>query len=135
VIIIDPANINGLLPPSPAPTSGLNFGGQRGAPQNRLVLSRDADFVRLQLTLKAADAYESYSATLETVEGSEVWRRGALRASAGAFGAKRLSLTVPANVLRTAGYILKLSGRASPTESENTESENVAEYYFSVVKR
>lgn len=106
----------------------LNLGVARGeAEGRRLVIPPDAEQVRLRVNFKVGD-YKSYRATLETVDGREVWSRAGLQAREQGQG-KTVILNIPASVLRDDDYILTLKG-VTPTG----EPAGVGEYSFRVVR-
>ncbi len=96
---------------------------------HRLVLTRGTDTVRLRLALKADDSYQSYRASLQTVEGKDIWGRPARSAQSSRSGAKAVTLQLPARLLPTGDYILMLSGITA-----RGSVESVAEYYLKVEK-
>jgi anti-sigma factor RsiW len=71
-----------------------------------------------------APGYEVYKASLETVEGKHVWRGAGLKASE-----TSVTVYIPASQLRTADYLLTLSGA-----TDRRRGEEIGKYYFRVVK-
>jgi len=95
-------------------------------------LTRDADVtkpllipagdggVRLQLDVKKKGAYKSYLASVQTLDGEQVWSQNLQSAQ----------LTIPAKVLRSGDYVLELKGIVA-----GGEQESAGEYYFTVVRK
>lgn len=92
-----------------------------------LALSNGATEVRLQLMLESED-YKQYRATLSTAEGRKIWghvvTKGASNKSA------NLTLSLPADLLKSGDYVLDLSGA-----NADGKWESVADYSFRVVRR
>ena len=99
----------------------------RDAPTRRVELTSTAAGLQLQLTLPRDADYSSFNVTLRTAEGREVWRRSGLRPSSTDTG-RALVVTVPAASLIPADYELSLQG------TTGSATEDVAEYYFTVVR-
>jgi hypothetical protein len=121
----------------PTPPSGLNFPAQLAAPEasfsgNRLTIPAGAKVVRLQVALAAqtAGAYQNYRASVETVEGGAVWKRAPVAAPPRGTSASIVTVSLPARVLRTGGYFLRLRGVNAAGAREE-----IGEYYFSVIKQ
>lgn len=86
--------------------------------------------VRLLPDVAGDDAYKTYRAVLETVEGEPILTKGALRARATG-GGQAVRIDVPARILKRGGdYQLRLEGvRAGGA------AEEVGKYYFRVAPR
>jgi hypothetical protein len=104
----------------------LSPGLVRGASgANSLALRAGTKEVRLRLTLDDT-TYKNYRALLSTPEGRKVWSRDV----AGKRSSKSaLTLTVPANLLKSGDYVLELSGA-----NDGDGWESVADYSFRVVR-
>jgi len=76
--------------------------------------------VRLQLDLKKKGAYKSYLASVQTIDGEQVWSQNLQSAQ----------LTVPAKVLPSGDYVVELKGIVA-----GGETENAGEFYFTVVRK
>lgn len=103
------------------PTFELSPVFERAAGKAVTVRPGQASAVRLRLPLEQ-DEWETYSATLETVEGRAVWSRQGLKATG-----KALLVQVPANAIPSGDYILRIRGK-----SANQPEESVADYSFAV---
>lgn len=107
----------------------LTPGLVRGASEpKRLIIPRGADLVRMRLDLDR-DNYKSHRAVLETIDGKRFWSSGSLKAQPTSSG-KVATLTLPASLFTRGDYILTLSGVNAVGSLEN-----VAEYYFNVVRK
>ena len=119
--------------PAPAPViasltllPGLSrSGGQKPA----LDLSNDARLVRLQIGIDPEEQYKSFAVELRTLAGRQVWNRENL-APRTRRGTRAVGLTLPATVLKSGEYELRLRGL-----TEGGGSEDVGFYYFNVRKR
>lgn len=105
----------------PIPTFELSPVFERAAGKAVTVRPGQASAVRLRLPLEQ-DEWETYSATLETVEGRAVWTRQGLKAAG-----KALLAQVPASAIPPGDYILRIRGK-----SANQTEESVADYSFAV---
>lgn len=94
---------------------------------NELLIPPGTNLVRLQLDVEG-EGYQSYSAALETIDGTEIWQ-GKLTARSTKSG-KSVVLRAPANLLSRRDYILTLRGA---TAEGNVG--DVSEYSFRVVKK
>jgi hypothetical protein len=95
-------------------------------------LTRDADVtkpllipagdaaVQLQLDVKKKGAYKNYLASVQTLDGEQVWSQNLQTAQ----------LTIPAKVLRPGDYVIELKGIVT-----GGEQENAGEFYFTVVRK
>lgn len=99
-------------------------GGQRPA----LDLSNDARLVRLQIGIDPEEQYKSFAVELRTLAGRQVWNRENLAARTRR-GSRAVGLTLPATVLKSGEYELRLRGM-----TESGGSEDVGFYYFNVRK-
>ena len=102
---------------------GLSRGGGEKA---SLVMPEDARLVRLQIGIDADEPYKTFAVELRTVAGRQVWTRENLTARTRG-KTRAVTLTLPATVLKSGDYELRLSGR-----KESGESEDVGFYYFDV---
>ena len=100
-------------------------GGQKPA----LDLSNDARLVRLQIGIDPEEQYKSFAVELRTIAGRRVWNRENLAARTRR-GARAVGLTLPATVLKSGEYELRLRGL-----TEGGGSEDVGFYYFNVRKK
>ena len=105
---------------------GLSRGGGEKA---SLILAADARLVRLQVGIDPNEPYKTFAVELRTAAGRQVWTKENLTARTRG-KARAVSLTLPASVLKSGDYELRLSGR-----QEGGESEDVGFYYFDVKKR
>ena len=97
-------------------------GGQKPA----LDLSNDARLVRLQIGIDPEEQYKSFAVELRTLAGRQVWNRENLAARTRR-GTRAVGLTLPATVLKSGEYELRLRGL-----TEGGGSEDVGFYYFNV---
>lgn len=93
-----------------------------------LIIPRNSNSVRL-LFDSPVNADRHYEATIETVEGEEIWR-SELGKLENARTRKKISLSVPAAYFESQDYILRLRGADSAGESET-----VSQYYLRVIKK
>ena len=119
--------------PAPAPViasltllPGLSRGGGQ---KPALDLSNDARLVRLQIGIDPEEQYKSFAVELRTLAGRQVWNRENLAARTRR-GTRAVGLTLPATVLKSGEYELRLRGL-----TEGGGSEDVGFYYFNVRKR
>ena len=94
-----------------------------------LVMPEDARLVRLQIGIDPEEQYKTYAVEVSTVAGRQVWTRENL-AARNRRGARGVGLTLPATVLKSGEYELKLSGI-----NESGRAEDVGFYYFDVRKK
>jgi hypothetical protein len=98
----------------------------RGAGElKRITLAPDVSTVQLQLEL-ARDEYQSYQVVVQTVEGGEVFAADKLQPVTVARG-RAVAFDLPARLLSSGDFQVKLSGLAA-----SGEMENVGKYYFRV---
>jgi hypothetical protein len=90
-----------------------------------LALHAGATEVRLRLTLDDT-TYKKYRALLSTPEGRKVWSRDVTVKRTLKFA---LTLSVPANLIKSGDYVLELSGA-----NDGGGWESVADYSFRIVK-
>ncbi len=93
-------------------------------PLQQITISRETDLIRLRMKIEEGDG-RTHQATIQTVEGVQVWNRRSLKLQSGA-----VSVNVPANKLPLGDYILTLSA-LTPTG----EPEEINRYFFRVVRR
>ena len=105
---------------------GLSRGGGQ---KPTLDLSNDARLVRLQIGIDPEEQYKSFVVELRTLAGRQVWNRENL-APRTRRGSRAVGLTLPATVLKSGEYELRLRGL-----TEGGGSEDVGFYYFNVRKR
>ena len=116
-------------PPPVIATLTLLPGLSRGGGQKpNLDLSNDVRLVRLQIGIDPEEQYKSFAVELRTVAGRRVWNRENLAARTRR-GTRAVGLTLPATVLKSGEYELRLRGL---TEGG---SEDVGFYYFNVRKK
>lgn len=102
-------------------------GALRGESGTRLVLPAGTTEARLRLGMEG-EAYKKYRATLWTPEGRQVWSRGITNGSSP--NSARLTLSLPANLLKNGDYVLSVSGA-----NADGDWQSVADYSFRVVKK
>jgi len=105
---------------------GLSRGGGQ---KPNLDLSNDVRLVRLQIGIDPEEQYKSFAVELRTVAGRQVWNRENLAARTRR-GTRAVGLTLPATVLKSGEYELRLRGL-----TEGGGSEDVGFYYFNVRKK
>lgn len=105
---------------------GLSRGGGQ---KPGLDLSNDVSLVRLQIGIDPEEQYKSFAVELRTVAGRQVWNRENLAARTRR-GTRAVGLTLPATVLKSGEYELRLRGL-----TEGGGSEDVGFYYFNVRKK
>ncbi|HJS23336.1 MAG TPA: hypothetical protein VJ751_03125 [Pyrinomonadaceae bacterium] len=123
----DPVN----PPPRPVIASltllpGLSRGG---GDKPSLVMPGDARLVRLNIGIDPEEQYKNFAVELRTTAGRHVWNRENL-AARNRGGARAIGLTLPASVLKSGEYELRLRGL-----KEGGEAEDIGFYYFDVKKR
>ena len=119
-------------PAPPAVLASLTLlpGLSRGGGQKpNLDLSNDVRLVRLQIGIDPEEQYKSFAVELRTVAGRGVWNRENLAARTRR-GTRAVGLTLPATVLKSGEYELRLRGL-----TEGGGSEDVGFYYFNVRKK
>lgn len=122
----DPTN-----PPRPVIASltllpGLSRGG---GDKPSLVMPANARLVRLNIGIDPEEQYKNFAVELRTTAGRHVWNRENL-AARHRRGARAIGLTLPASVLKSGEYELRLRGL-----KEGGEAEDIGFYYFDVKKR
>lgn len=105
---------------------GLSRGGGQ---KPNFDLSNDVRLVRLQIGIDPEEQYKSFAVELRTVAGRQVWNRENLAARTRR-GTRAVGLTLPATVLKSGEYELRLRGL-----TEGGGSEDVGFYYFNVRKK
>lgn len=123
----DPTN----PPPRPVIASltllpGISRGG---GDKPSLTIAGDARLVRLNIGIDPEEQYKNFAAELRTTAGRQVWNRENL-AARNRGGARAIGLTLPASVLKSGEYELKLSGL-----KEGGAAEDIGFYYFDVKRR
>ncbi|HEX7335309.1 MAG TPA: hypothetical protein VF290_27655 [Pyrinomonadaceae bacterium] len=118
-------------PPRPVIASltllpGISRGG---GDKPSLVMPGDARLVRLNIGIDPEEQYKNFAVELRTTAGRQVWNRENL-AARNRGGARAIGLTLPASVLKSGEYELRLSGL-----KEGGEAEDIGFYYFDVKKR
>lgn len=99
-----------------------------GGDKPGLSLPENARLVRLQIGIEPEEQYKTFAVELRTSAGRQVWNRQNLSARS-TRGARAVSLTLPATVLKSGEYELKLSGL-----TEGGATEDIGFYYFDVKK-
>jgi len=107
----------------------LGPGLVRGGGGRTAALSAEHGALRLTLRLPDGSAPIRVQAAVRDAEGAEVWFRDRL-APRGAPGEAHVALAVPARVLPAGDYEVLLSAETAPGRSEE-----IADYYFAVVRR
>jgi hypothetical protein len=115
-----PAIISMVLP------SGVPRGSNA---RRKVVLQQETRLLRMQLDIEPADEYGSFRAELRDEAGAEVWSVDHLTSRA-AKGAKVVVLNLPAKLLKSGEYELKLAGN-----STGGEASTLGYYYFVVVRK
>jgi hypothetical protein len=92
---------------------------------NEVAVRPDTEAVRLELALYA-DQYQSYETELQDINGTSLMSRNDLPAHS-VNGLRTVSLEVPATLLRSGDYRIKLSGHTA-----NNELESIATYALRV---
>jgi len=105
---------------------GLSRGGDQ---KPSLVLSNDARLVRLQIGIDPEEQYKTFAVELRTLAGRQVWNRENLTARTRR-GTRAVGLTLPATVLKSGEYELRLRGLTG-----GGNPEDVGFYYFNVRKK
>ena len=105
---------------------GLSRGGNH---KPSLALSNDARLVRLQIGIDPDEQYKTFAVELRTLAGRQVWNRENLTARTRR-GTRAVGLTLPATVLKSGEYELRLLGLTG-----GGNPEDVGFYYFNVRKK
>lgn len=100
-----------------------------GSARPQLVLPPAVRLVRLQVGIEPEEAYKRFRVELRTQAGQSVWRQDDLTARTGR-GGRAIVVTLPAGRLGAGPYELALRG-----VTDDGKSEDVAFYYFDVLKR
>ena len=119
------------LPPRPVIASltllpGISRGG---GDKPSLAMPGDARLVRLNIGIDPEEQYKNFAVDLRTTAGRHIWNRENL-AARNRSGARAIGLTLPASVLKSGEYELRLRGL-----KEGGEAEDIGFYYFDVKKR
>ena len=120
-------------PPPPPVIASLTLlpGLSRGGGEKpALDLSNNARLVRLRIGIDPEEQYKSFGVELRTLAGAQVWNRENLAARTRKRGTRAVGLTLPATVLKSGEYELRLRGL-----NEGGGSEDVGFYYFNVRKK
>ncbi|HEU4767506.1 MAG TPA: hypothetical protein VFS77_09020 [Pyrinomonadaceae bacterium] len=105
-------------------------GISRGATtQPKLVLPAGATVAQIQIGIEPEEDYKSFGVELRTISGRSVWTRDNLTAR-NTRGGRAVRLALPASVLSSGEYELRLKGVTATGETED-----VGFYYFAVTKR
>ena len=104
---------------------GLSRGG---GDKPNLDLSNDARLVRLNIGIDPEEQYKTFAVELRTLAGRQVWNRENLAARTRR-GTRDVGLTLPATVLKSGEYELRLRGL-----TDGGGAEDVGFYYFTVSK-
>ncbi|HVN83190.1 MAG TPA: hypothetical protein VMW38_29670 [Terriglobia bacterium] len=94
----------------------------------KLSIPSGTNLVQLELNFAPED-YARYRATVQRVDGEEIWSQSWLKAEPAA-RSQLLRLILPAKLLTPGDYAVSLSGI-----SASGESENAGKYYFRVVRK
>ncbi len=89
----------------------------------RLLIPPGINSLRLQLDLKKPGDYRGYRATLQTLDGAELWNRDLPRRSG-----RAVIVSLPAGLTPPGDYVITLKGRTA-----GGRLEEIDEYYFSTV--
>lgn len=112
---------------------------REGSSQKPLIIPEGFPAVFLESTLSSFDyeygravvnAYVSYSASLETPEGRQIWRQSGLKSWQTHNGPHMIGLILPSRIFQSGNYILKVSGKTATGRLEEVDS-----YVFRVIKR
>jgi hypothetical protein len=98
-------------------------------PGTRLLIPPDASAVRLQLAFVSGEEYRAYVVALVSPGGEEVWSEEIPKAQRLASGTV-VVVQLPASLLATGDYVVRLSGVTNAAKIEALES-----YPFSIRKR
>jgi cell division septation protein DedD len=102
----------------------------RGESSAQLILPDAATEVRLRLGMDG-ETYKKYRATLSTPEGRKVWSRVLTHKPATEPG--RLTLSLPADLLKSGDYVLEIGG--ANADGGDVVWESVADYAFRVLRK
>ena len=123
---VKPSNSPPTLPPAQiASLTLLPVSARDTGSANSLNLSTQVRIVRLNFVFSDA-RFDSFEASVRTVDGQPVIHRGGLKATSNEAG-KTVTITLDASLLRRQDYIATLLGRL-----KNRRSQIIAEYYFRV---
>lgn len=99
---------------------------ERGAGREQTIsIPVGTDVVRIQVDISKAVGYSSYTATLETADGKQVWRRGELPSPNGS-ELGLLNVDIPASAFENGVYVVVLEGE------KGTSPTLVSEYSFRI---
>ena len=102
---------------------------REGSPQKPLIIPEGFAAVLLEPAL-GSNAYASYSASLETPEGRQIWFQSGLKSWQARNGPHIIGLILPSKIFQSGNYILKVSGKTATGKSEEVDS-----YVFRVIRR
>jgi anti-sigma factor RsiW len=92
-----------------------------GEEENKLVISPGITRARLQLKLDQR-RYMKYGVSLETPEGVPIWQNKALKSIATREHGRVVAVELPAGMLKSGDYILKLSGATASGREDNVDA-------------
>ena len=102
----------------------------RGPHQQKSTLHLSSDISEVRFALQAGQVnFSAYTAVVETVEGSQVWRGSGLASRPAGSGAKVVIVKLPAGVLKRDDYVLRLFGSTSAGRVDE-----IGTYSFRIVK-
>jgi hypothetical protein len=107
-------------------TPGLSRAASK---EERLVIGRRAQVVKIEIQLESRDDYPSFRADLRTQSGKDILSFGDLPRR-GSSNTRVVWMDVPANALETGEYELSLKGLR-----DGQDPEEIGYYYFRVQKR
>ena len=123
---IKPGNSPPTVPPAQiASLTLLPLSSRDTGSANSLILTTQVRIVRLNFVFSDAH-YDSFEASVRTVDGQAVIHRGGLKAISNETG-KTVTITLDASLLSRQDYIATLLGRM-----KDRRSQIIAEYYFRV---
>ena len=103
-------------------------GRSRGESETKqITVTADTNTLQLQLRIPNDVAYQAYRAILQTTEGREISRQDRLPRDPTA--RDRVTCPIPANLLKSSDYNLKLSGI-----NQQGDYEDIARYYFRITR-
>lgn len=122
--------IAGLQPPDAgmAPFVLTSHLERNPGPQRQLVIPRGVANAPVQLQLDHDD-FSKFSVVLETADGEQIWKKDKLSSRSVRSGKRVIDFKLPASVVRSGSYVLRLSGTGAQS------SEEVADYIFRAIKR
>lgn len=100
----------------------------RSKGEGGITIPKSAEVVRLRLELKPEE-YQSYQASLQTVEGREIFKLNNLQAITSGRG-KVLVMQIPVRLLTHGDYLVRVSGFTAASQFEEVD-----DYPFSILNR